>query len=284
MSADWGQDVTNQALIALASSWCRSPPGDAVRAEDGHRRVASLVHDMIITAGVYSLIGFEVTPATVIGLLTILGFSLYDTVVVFDKVEENTRGLDRGVPHLHRGGQPGRQPDPDAVDQHLGDRAAAGRRSAVRRRRPARRRTLKDLALVLFVGLLAGAYSSLFLATPIVADLEEREPEQIALRRRVLARRSAAVRKAGAAVPGRSGGQCPAGSRRVPRSPSPSATCPARWPPTSSSSHRRRSGGSRAPGGRRRRAPETGRSGPGRPSRGKRPPVTGSRRAAASTS
>ena len=101
----------------------------------------ALLHDLVITAGLYSLVGFEVTPATVIGFLTILGYSLYDTVVVFDKVRENTAGPRRRQPDdLQRGGQPRGQPDPGPVDQHLDHRAAADRRDPVRRRRAARRR------------------------------------------------------------------------------------------------------------------------------------------------
>ena len=92
----------------------------------------------VITIGVYAISGFEVTPATVTGILTILGFSLYDTVVVFDKVRENTKDL-RGHPHdVRRGGQPGGQPDPGPLDQHLDRGADPGRLHPVRRRRPAR--------------------------------------------------------------------------------------------------------------------------------------------------
>ena len=143
VSADWGGDVTNQALIALAVFLVAVVAFLAVRFEPkmAIAAIAALLHDIVVTAGVYSLIGFEVTPSTVIGFLTILGFSLYDTVVVFDKVDENTKDLDQGARiDLRRGRQPRGQPDPDAVDQHLGHRAAAGRRAAVRRRRPAGRR------------------------------------------------------------------------------------------------------------------------------------------------
>ena len=87
----------------------------------------ALAHDIVITTGVYALAGFQVSPATVIGLLTILGYSLYDTVVVFDKVRENTAGLLATEPeHLQPGGEPGPEPDPGPVHQHLADRAAAG--------------------------------------------------------------------------------------------------------------------------------------------------------------
>ena len=97
--------------------------------------IVALAHDLVITVGVYALSGFEVTPATVTGILTILGFSLYDTVVVFDKVRENTKNLAAHPADLRRGGEPRGQPDPGPVDQHLDRGAAAGRRAAVRRRR-----------------------------------------------------------------------------------------------------------------------------------------------------
>jgi preprotein translocase subunit SecF len=162
--------------------------------------MASLVHDIVLTAGVYSLIGFEVTPSTVIGFLTILGFSLYDTVVVFDKVDENVKDLDRSA----------RMTWSEAANLAVNQTLMRSINTSVIALLPVAGLlfvgagllgvgTLKDLALVLFVGLAAGTYSSIFLATPIVADLKEREPAQVALRRRVLARRSAAGRKATAA-------------------------------------------------------------------------------------
>jgi preprotein translocase subunit SecF len=204
VSADWGNDITNQALIALvvflvavvAFLALRFQPKMAVGA------MLSLLHDIVLTAGVYSLIGFEVTPSTVIGFLTILGFSLYDTVVVFDKVDENVKDLDRGA----------RMTWSEAANLAINQTLMRSINTSVIALLPVAGLlfvgagllgvgTLKDLALVLFVGLAAGTYSSIFLATPIVADLKEREPAQVALRRRVLARRSAAGRKA-AAAPG----------------------------------------------------------------------------------
>ncbi|GAB3303121.1 hypothetical protein GCM10027451_07780 [Geodermatophilus aquaeductus] len=205
VSAEWGQDITDQALIALVVFLVavvlflaiRFQPKMAIGA------IAALVHDLIVTAGVYSLIGFEVTPSTVIGLLTILGFSLYDTVVVFDKVDENTRGLSQGA----------RMTWGEAANLAVNQTLMRSINTSVIALLPVAGLlfvgagllgvgTLKDLALVLFVGLAAGTYSSIFLATPIVADLKEREPEQIALRRRVLARRSAAARQGARAAAG----------------------------------------------------------------------------------
>jgi preprotein translocase subunit SecF len=205
VSAEWGADVTEQALIALlvflvaviAFLAIRFQPKMAIGA------IAALLHDIVVTAGVYSLIGFEVTPSTVVGFLTILGFSLYDTVVVFDKVDENTKGLSASA----------RMTWGEAANLAVNQTLMRSINTSIIALLPVAGLlfvgagllgvgTLKDLALVLFVGLAAGAYSSIFLATPIVADLKEREPEVIALRKRVQARRSSAAREGG----GRAGG------------------------------------------------------------------------------
>jgi preprotein translocase subunit SecF len=207
VSAEWGSDITDQAILALAVFLVavvaflalRFQPKMAVGA------IIALIHDIIVTAGIYSLIGFEVTPSTVIGFLTILGFSLYDTVVVFDKVDENTKDLEKTA----------RMTWGEAANLAVNQTLMRSINTSIIALLPVAGLlfvgagllgvgTLKDLALVLFVGLAAGAYSSIFLATPIVADLKEREPAQIALRRRVLARRSAASRT-GAAPGGRPG-------------------------------------------------------------------------------
>jgi len=198
VSAEWGSDITDQALIALAVFLVavviflalRFQPKMAIGA------MAALLHDIIVTAGVYSLIGFEVTPSTVIGFLTILGFSLYDTVVVFDKVDENVKDLDRTASMTWS----------EAANLAVNQTLMRSINTTVIALLPVAGLlfvgagllgvgTLKDLALVLFVGLAAGAYSSIVLATPIVADLKEREPEVQALRRRVQARRSSAARQ-----------------------------------------------------------------------------------------
>ena len=145
-----------------------------------------------MTAGIYSLVGFEVTPATVIGLLAILGFSLYDTVVVYDKVQENTKGLTSLLRRTYRGGgEPGHQPDADAVDQHQPDRAAAGRGAAGGGVAILGSGTLRDLALVQLVGMIVSGYSSVFLAVPIAVDLRVRDPAIKAHTARVLAKRKA---------------------------------------------------------------------------------------------
>jgi preprotein translocase subunit SecF len=197
VSADWGGDVTNKALIALVVFLVavvlflavRFQPKMAVAA------IVALLHDIVVTAGIYALIGFEVTPSTVIGLLTILGFSLYDTVVVFDKVDENTKDLTKSARSTYG----------EAANLAVNQTLMRSINTSVIALLPVAgllfvgagllgAGTLKDLALVLFVGLAAGTYSSIFLATPVLAELKEREPEQQALRKRVLARRAAEAR------------------------------------------------------------------------------------------
>jgi preprotein translocase subunit SecF len=219
VSAEWGSDITDQALIALAVFLVavilflalRFEPKMAVGA------IAALLHDIVVTAGVYSLIGFEVTPSTVIGFLTILGFSLYDTVVVFDKVDENTKGLEKSV----------RMTWSEAANLAVNQTLMRSINTSVIALLPVAGLlfvgagllgvgTLKDLALVLFVGLAAGAYSSIFLATPIVADLKEREPEIIALRKRVQARRSAAARQGGSRPAAAAAGAVASPRRKAP--------------------------------------------------------------------
>ncbi len=193
VSARWGGDITNKALQALIVFLVAVAVFIAIRFQPkmAVAALAALANDLVVAAGVYSLVGFEVTPSTVIGLLTILGFSLYDTVVVFDKVDENTRGILGGSRATYS------EAANLAVNQTLMRSintsliallpvagllfVGAGLLGAG---------TLKDLALVLFVGLATGTYSSIFLATPILCDLKEREPAYQALVKRVQARKA----------------------------------------------------------------------------------------------
>src|SRR3954452_18393869 len=204
VSAAWGQDVTKQALIGLVVFLVAVVLFLAVRFQPkmALAAIVALIHDLIITAGVYSIIGFEVTPSTVIGLLTILGFSLYDTVVVFDKVDENTKGLASGA----------RMTWGEAANLAVNQTLMRSINTSVIALLPVAgllfvgagllgAGTLKDLALVLFIGLAAGTYSSIFLATPVLAELKEREPAQQALRKRVLPRRAAEARAAASGQP-----------------------------------------------------------------------------------
>lgn len=153
--------------------------------------IVALAHDLIITAGVYALSGFEVTPATVTGLLTILGYSLYDTVVVFDKVRENTKGILKSTTRTYA----------EQANLALNQTLVRSINTTVTALLPVAALLfagvfilgtgpLKDLALALFVGMLAGAYSSIFLATPLLTQLKDREPSIKAHTARVLARRA----------------------------------------------------------------------------------------------
>jgi preprotein translocase subunit SecF len=200
----WGGEITQKALTALLVFLGLLGIFLAIYF-DWRMAVAALValvHDIIITVGVYSILQFEVTPATVIGILTILGFSLYDTVVVFDKVKENTRGIL---------GQ-SRQTYSDAANLAVNQTLVRSINTSVVALLPVASilfvgagllgaGTLKDLALALFVGTAAGTYSSIFIATPFLCQLMERNPQMQALARRVQSRGSAAAVKGRAAAP-----------------------------------------------------------------------------------
>ncbi|MCW2840914.1 MAG: protein translocase subunit SecF [Aeromicrobium sp.] len=152
--------------------------------------IVALAHDLVITGGVYALSGFEVTPATVTGLLTILGYSLYDTVVVFDKVRENTKGILTSSTRTYS------EQANLAVNQTL----VRSINTSITALLPVAALLLvgagilgtgplKDLALALFVGMAAGTYSSIFIATPLAVQLKQRDPAIKAQTARVLARR-----------------------------------------------------------------------------------------------
>jgi preprotein translocase subunit SecF len=183
----WGDKVSEKALQALVVFFAVLALYLTFRFEF-RMAIASLlavVHDIIITIGVYAVTGFEVTPATVVAFLTILGFSLYDTVVVFDKVKENEAriGVVRGDTYS------------SMVNRSLNQVLMRSLNTSIVAVLPVASllfvgtfvlggQTLKDFALALFVGLLVGAYSSIFVATPILAWLKERQPKYQALRER----------------------------------------------------------------------------------------------------
>lgn len=192
----WGKEITRKALYGLIAFIIvvmlylalAFEPKMAIAA------IVAVIHDVFITVGIYALVGFDVTPATVIGFLTILGYSLYDTVVVFDKVRENTRSVTSSGKMTYS------QAANLAVNQTLVRSfntslvallpvgsilfVGAGLLGAG---------TLKDLSLALFIGLATGTYSSIFIATPFLAALREREPAMQALRKRVAARGGASA-------------------------------------------------------------------------------------------
>jgi preprotein translocase subunit SecF len=220
----WGKQVTNKALQGLVLFLVAVIIYISIRFEPkmAAAAIVALFHDLILTAGIYSISQFVVTPSTVIALLTVLGYSLYDTIVVFDKVEENTRGLAGRSTQTYS----------EAAELAVNQTFMRSINTSLIALLPVsgllfvgafllRAGTLKDLALALFVGLASGAYSSLFLATPLLADLKEREPQYKALTQRVLARRSGSVAKSGSsfqqrAVARATGAALPVGAAEEP--------------------------------------------------------------------
>ncbi|MFL6164605.1 MAG: protein translocase subunit SecF [Jatrophihabitantaceae bacterium] len=193
VSSSWGSEITKKAvegliiflIVVFAYITIRFEWKMAVAA------LGALLHDMLIAAGIYSIVGFELTPSTIVGLLTILGFSLYDTVVVFDKVGENSRDLLATA----------RMTYAEAANLAVNQTLMRSINTSLISLLPVAGLlfvgagllgvgTIKDLALILFVGLAVGAYSSLFLATPVVVDLKEREQPYRSLTKRVQAKRA----------------------------------------------------------------------------------------------
>ena len=191
----WGKEITKKALYGLFAFLIvimlflamAFEPKMAIAA------IVAVIHDVFITVGIYALVGFDVTPATIIGFLTILGYSLYDTVVVFDKVRENTKSVAAVGKFTYS------QAANLAVNQTIVRSAntsliallpvgsilfvGAGLLGAG---------TLKDLSLALFIGLAVGTYSSIFIAPPFLASLREKEPAMQALAKRVASRGNSA--------------------------------------------------------------------------------------------
>ena len=179
IGASWGASVSQKAITALIWFLILVSLVLAAYFRTWKMSLAALIalaHDLVITVGIYALAGFEVTPASVIGFLTILGYSLYDTVVVFDKVRENT---------LLAAGS-GRLSFSQAANQAVNQTLVRSINTSVVALLPVGSilfigffllgpGTLLDLSLALFVGIAVGTYSSIFIATPVLADLRERE-------------------------------------------------------------------------------------------------------------
>jgi preprotein translocase subunit SecF len=209
VGATWGGQITSKAIEALIAFLIVIVIYLTI-AFDWKMAVAAfvaLLHDIVITTGVYALVGFPVAPASVIGLLTILGYSLYDTVVVFDKVRENTAGLLTT----------GRSTYSEAANLALNQTLVRSINTSLTALLPVASilfiggallgtGTLNDLSLVLFVGMLSGTYSSIFIATPVLADLKEREPQYkelaIRVKRRAAGGRAAQRTAATVTTPG----------------------------------------------------------------------------------
>ncbi len=239
VSETWGGQITKKALIALAVFLVLVSLYIMVRYERymAISALTTMCFDLTVTAGVYSLVGFEVTPATVIGLLTILGFSLYDTVIVFDKVEENTHGFQHTT----------RRTFAEQANLAINQTFMRSINTSLISVLPVLALmvvavwllgvgTLKDLALVQLVGIIVGTYSSIFFATPLLVTLRERTELVRTHTRRVVKRRSPGARTSAdeASTVGRRRTESAATRRprRAPRSPprKPASPCGAAKP------------------------------------------------------
>lgn len=198
VSGTWGGEITQQALLALGVFLVLVTVFLAFYFERwmAVSALVALIHDVLVTAGIYALIGFEVTPSTVIGLLTILGFSLYDTVVVFDKVKENTRGLLSLT----------RRTYPEAANLAVNQTLMRSINTSIIALLPVIGLlvvgsgllgvgVLRDLALVQLVGMIAGVFSSILLATPLLVDFKMRNPKYQEQAEKVRQRRAKAAAK-----------------------------------------------------------------------------------------
>ncbi|MEV4275523.1 protein translocase subunit SecF [Actinoplanes xinjiangensis] len=193
VSSAWGGTVINKAVLGLVIFLLLVTAYLIVLFEwrMALAAFASLLVDLTFTAGVYSLVGFELTPYTVIGFLTILGYSLYDVVVVFDKVQENTRGITAGSTRTYG----------EATNLAINQTLMRSLNTSLVAMLPVGgvlfigagmlgAGTLKDLGLVLFVGMGIGVYSSIFFAAPLLSYVKDQEPRIKSHNARVLARRA----------------------------------------------------------------------------------------------
>jgi preprotein translocase subunit SecF len=192
----WGDQISRQAIQGLVVFLLLVSLYIAIRFEwrMAVAALVALVHDIVVTVGIYALVGFQVTPASVIALLTILGYSLYDTVVVFDRVTEDTERL----------GSASSQTYSEVANGSLNSVLVRSLSTSVTSLLPVGAllfigaqllgaTTLQDLALALFIGMAVGTWSSLIVATPTLAWLKEREPRWAQLRHRLETRRGGAA-------------------------------------------------------------------------------------------
>lgn len=199
IGATWGGEVSQKAWIGLAVFMIAIMLYLSVAFEwrMALAAIVALVHDLVITAGVYAWSGFEVTPATMLGFLTILGYSLYDAVVVFDMIKEVTGKLGTSAKMTYT----------QAANNALSHTLIRSLNTSLVAILPVAAilfigttllgaGTLKDLSLALFVGMIVGTYSSLCVATPILVTLKEREPKWQALAQRVHAKQVSAAKAA----------------------------------------------------------------------------------------
>lgn len=198
IGASWGKQITKKGITALvvfmllvsALIWAYFREKKMAVAA-----IVALMHDLVATIGLYALIGFSFSPASLIGLLSILGYSLYDTVVVFDKVRENTRDIARQ-----------RRSYGEAANLAINQVLVRSLNTTIIAVLPVGALLfagqfilgtgpLKDLGLVLFAGMIFGAYSSIFIATPLLVDMKNREPELVEHHERLARRETRAKQR-----------------------------------------------------------------------------------------
>lgn len=201
----WGGQVTSKAIEALIVFFIAVTLYISVRFEFkmAVAAIVAVLHDILVTVGIYSLTGFQVTPDTVVAVLTVLGYSLYDTVVVFDRIRENAKGL----------GASGRITYSDMVNLSMNQTLARSINTSAVAIMPVLSvlvigsfvlgaTSLQDFGLALVIGLTSGAYSSIFIASPLLALMKEREPRYTTIRQRLETRgeRGAVLTPASAAA------------------------------------------------------------------------------------
>lgn len=188
----WGEQISRKALQGLLIFLVVVTIYITMRFEwkMAISAIVALFHDMILTAGVYALVGREVTPETVIAILTIMGYSLYDTVVIFDKVQENTESQALVMRETYSG----------AANISLNQVLMRSVNTSLTSLLPIGTLlffggdTLKNFAFALFIGMAAGTYSSIFVAAPVLTWLKEREPKMQQIRQRAARRERPAPR------------------------------------------------------------------------------------------
>ena len=218
VSATWGGDITKKAITAVIIFFIVVVLYISFRFEwkMAIAAVIAVIHDLLVVTGVYSLSGLQVTPDTVVAILTILGYSLYDTVVVFDRVRDNAKGL----------GATGRMTYEDVVNLSMNQTLARSINTSLVAILPVLSvlvvgaqllgaTTLQYFGFALVIGLLSGAYSSIFIASPLLTQMKEREPRYATIRQRLATRaerelltpRAAALAMASASQTGRGSGR-----------------------------------------------------------------------------
>ncbi len=217
----WGEQITRQSVRGLLVFLVLVALYLALRFEwrMAVAAIATLLHDIVLTVGIYAIVGFQVSPASVIAFLTILGFSLYDTVIVFDRVSEDTAKLSSVSSRTYG----------EAANGALNEVLVRSLSTSITALLPVGSllfigarllgaETLQDLALALFVGMAVGTYSSIVVATPLLVWLKEKEPRWAELKQRVESRRGANAPAAVADV------ASPVPAAAAPAAPSPAAS------------------------------------------------------------